>query len=236
MRTSKGAGMKSYRVLLFDIDGTLLDFQAAEREGIAQVLRERGISPSHMLEERYHQINDSYWRAFERGEIGKDEIMGSRFRTFFETMGIDTDGREEEAVYRRVLDGSAVLMDGALEVCRKLRESHRMYIVTNGVSQTQYSRLALSGLDAFFDDVFVSEDAGSQKPQEEFFSYCLSRMPLGDREKSRMLLIGDSLRSDIRGANAAGIAACWYNPLGLPREEGVRVDWEIRDLWELYQL
>ncbi len=234
MRTSEGKGR--YRVLLFDVDGTLLDFQAAERESIRQVLKAAGLAPTEELLQRYHRVNEHLWSTFERGEITKEALLESRFQIFFETLGVSTDGRAEESLYRRCLGASAIPMKDALEVCRRLRKNHRMYIVTNGVSETQYSRLAASGLDVLFDDVFVSEDAKSQKPQQAFFEYCFSRMPREDRERSRMLLIGDSIRSDMKGANGAGIDACWYNPQGQERVPGVQIDWEIRELQELLQL
>ena len=126
-----------------------------------------------------------------------------------------------ESLYRRQLDGSAILIDGAVEICGYLRDRYDLYIVTNGTSSTQYKRLAASGLDLYVKDIFVSEDAGSQKPQKEYFDYCFSRIPGAD--PSRMLLV-------------AGTDTCWYNPKGKAGESGIRVDYEIRDLRELEKI
>lgn len=118
-----------------------------------------------------------------------------------------------------------------MDICRYLKERYELYVVTNGTSSTQYKRLAASGLDGFMKDIFVSEDAGSQKPQKEYFDYCFSRIP-GARPE-RMLLVGDSLHSDIMGGNAAGTATCWYNPQGKAGSPDIKADYEIRNLEEL---
>ena len=224
-----------FTTVLLDVDGTLLDFDAAERLGVCAVMRAWGVEPTDYLIERYHQINQGFWKSFERGEIAREEIFGNRYRKFFAAIGKEVDGDAAEALYREQLDNCAILMDGAEEICSWLKEKgYDLYIVTNGVSSTQYSRLKRSGLDQYFTDIFVSEDTGSQKPQKEYFDYCFSRIPGAD--PSRMLLVGDSLHSDILGGNVAGTDTCWYNPKGKPGEPGIRVDYEIAELRELEKI
>lgn len=226
--------MKQYEVILMDVDGTLLDFQMAESLGIQEVMRHYGVKPTHELQQLYHQINDGLWKAFERGEITRDHIMETRFAEFFGRLDKKVDGAEAETLYREQLNRSAVLIDGATECCSHLKDRYRLYVVTNGVSQTQHKRLNDSGLNWFFQDIFVSEDAGSQKPQKEFFDYCFARIPGAD--PSKMLIIGDSLTSDIKGGNVAGIDTCWYNPGGEINDKDVQVTYEIRSLKELEEL
>lgn len=225
-----------YTTLLLDVDGTLLDFDEAERRGVIAVMEHFGVTPTRELVDRYHEINLSYWKAFERGDIPKSGIFGSRYQQFFSEIGKTVDGMEAERLYRQCLDTCAVLLDGALELCAYLKERYDLYVVTNGVSHTQYSRLALSGLDQYFTDIFVSEDAGSQKPQKEYFDYCFARIP--EKDPAKMLLIGDSLTSDIRGGKNAGIDTCWVNPGGMEAEgsqlaEELKPEYVVHGLWEL---
>ena len=227
--------MRTYRDILLDMDGTLLDFGAAEQVGIAAVLARYGFEADEERIRLYHRINGAAWAAFERGEVTKERLVEERFETFFQELGKNVNGREAEDLYRSYLDQSAVLIDGAEDICRYLKErGYGLYVVTNGTSTTQYKRLALSGLDAYMDGIFVSEDAGSQKPQKEYFDYCFARIPQAD--PSRMLLVGDSLTSDIKGGINAGVSTCWYNPAGLPEREDIRPDRQIRRLEELKEL
>ena len=230
-KTGMGNDERKYDIILLDVDGTLLDFGLAEKLGMETVLRTYGMEPTGERLSLYHDINEGLWSAFERGEVTKDRLVWERFRIFFGRLGKEVDGHEVEELYRRQLDRSAYLIPGAMDICRYLKERYGLYVVTNGTSSTQYKRLAASGLDCFMKDIFVSEDAGSQKPQKEYFDYCFSRIP-GARPE-RMLLVGDSLHSDIMGGNAAGTATCWYNPEGKAGDPDITADYEIRNLEEL---
>ncbi|KMW11266.1 HAD superfamily hydrolase [[Clostridium] citroniae WAL-19142] len=225
---------RRYDVILLDVDGTLLDFKLSEKLGMEHVMRTFGVEPTKERLELYHEINEGFWSAFERGEVTKERLVWERFNVFFARLGITVDGHATENLYRRQLDDSAFLIDGALDLCQYLKERYDLYVVTNGTSSTQYKRLAASGLDCFMKDIFVSEDAGSQKPQKEYFEYCFKRIPGVCPE--RMLLVGDSLSSDIKGGQAAGTATCWYNPSGLINRTGVRPDLEICALGELKRI
>lgn len=225
---------KKYHTILLDVDGTLLDFDAAERASIQDILKNYQITPTQKLLEAYHVLNQRYWHDFELGLITKEQIMGRRFTEYFQNLGVDIDGDEAEALHRDHLNHSAILIEGALELCDYLSRNYEVYIVTNGVSDTQYQRLSQSGLDQYFRGVFVSEDAKSQKPSKEFFDYCLSG--IRNPDPSGMLIIGDSLTSDIRGGNIAGIDTCWYNPHHLDHCPDIHVDYEIQKLEELRRI
>lgn len=222
---------RRYRAILLDVDGTLLDFKQAETDGMRVVLKAYGFEPTQDRLNLYHQINEQAWAAFERGEVTKEQLVSGRFVDFFGKLGKKVDGSKAEELYRAQLDSSAVLIDGALEICGYLKERYELYIVTNGTSSTQYKRLAASGLDQFVKDIFVSEDAGSQKPQKKYFEYCFSR--ISGIQPHEMLLVGDSISSDILGGFRAGTATCWYNPQRLPAKEWIRPDYEIQELRQL---
>lgn len=225
---------RRFDVILLDVDGTLLDFNRSEALGIRRLLEHFGIEPLPEYLEAYHRINEGYWKAFERGEISKERLVTERFVSFFESLGKKADGREAENFYRSCLDGTAFLVDGADRLCAWLQERYALYIVTNGTSSTQYKRLALSGLDKYMKGIFVSEDAGSQKPQKAYFDYCFARIPEAD--PNRMLLIGDSLSSDIRGGQGTGCHTCWYNPQRKPLPDDVRPDFVIKDLAQVMDI
>ena len=225
---------KRYEVLLLDADGTLLDFDRAEAESFKAVLKKYGFPQTETLAEEYHKINKECWEAFEEGKIDRETVLTSRFERFFKGHGLTVDGREAENYYRSFLGRGFYLIDGALEICSYLKKRYALYIVTNGVADTQHIRLRESGLEPYFKDVFISEEAGSQKPKKEFFDYCFARIPGAEPEK--MLLIGDSLTSDMRGGVNAGVDTCWYNPSRRKNDKGVCVTYEIQDLIQLEEL
>lgn len=226
--------MKKYEILLFDVDGTLLDFDKAEEEGIEGLLNHFHVPVTEENKHKYHVTNKRYWEMLERGEITRDRLLGQRFEEFFGDFGIQVDGMEVDGLYRNYLNASAVLIDGAIELLEYLKGKYPLYIVTNGVAATQYNRLAKSGLDKYFDGIFISEEANAQKPQMEFFEYCFEKM--GRRDVENMLIIGDSLTSDMRGGNNAGIDTMWYNPHKAENHSDVRLNYIVTDLREIKKM
>ena len=227
--------MKKYEVLLFDVDGTLLDFDKAEEEGIEGLLKHFNVPVTEENKHSYHVINKRYWEMLERGEITRDRLLGQRFEEFFGGFGITIeDGAEVDELYRKYLNASAVLIDGAIEMLESLKGKYPLYIVSNGVAATQYNRLAKSGLDKYFDGIFISEEANAQKPQIEFFEYCFEKT--GRRDVENMLIIGDSLTSDMRGGNNAGIDTMWFNPQGQENTTEVRLNYIVKTLNEIKEM
>ncbi len=182
--------MSKYTALLFDADGTLLDFDAAQHQALHQTFQLFDIPFSDEMEKRYLKMNALLWKQFEQGLIDKQTLVYTRFVKLFEEFHIAADSVQFEDAYRQQLSHGSQLLPHALEIVQSLSLHYHLYIVTNGVSQSQHCRLQESGLDIYFQDIFVSEDAGYQKPQKEFFDYCFQRIPSFD--KKRTLIIGDS--------------------------------------------
>jgi len=226
--------MKKYEVLLFDVDGTLLDFNKAEEEGIEGLLKHFNVPVTAENKHKYHITNKRYWEMLERGEITRDRLLGQRFEEFFGEFGVQVNGNEVDALYRQYLNASAVLIDGAIELLESVKGRYPLYIVTNGVAATQYNRLAKSGLDKYFDGIFISEEANAQKPQPAFFEYCFEKR--GRRDVENMLIIGDSLTSDMRGGNNAGIDTMWFNPKGDENHTEVHLDYIVTTLDEIKKM
>lgn len=202
--------MKKYTTLLFDADETLLDFSRDETDALSKILDECGIEKSKENIKTYKEINVGLWKALERGEIDKPTLKRIRFSIFFDKIGYTP--KEDPFIinerYLSYLGEGGNLLEGAKELIRDLYSAgYKLYIVTNGIEATQKKRLTKAGILPFFTEIFVSEAIGYQKPAKEYFDYVLTH--IDEKDKSRLLLIGDSLTSDIKGAVGAGIACAW---------------------------
>lgn len=222
--------------ILWDVDGTLLDFIAAEKAAIKTLFGEFNLGQcSDEMIKRYSEINKTYWQRLERGEITKQEVLVGRFKEFFKSEGIDISVVEEfNSLYQLRLGDTIVYHDDSLEIIKSLQGRVRQYVVSNGTVEAQSKKLRLSGLGELVDGIFLSEHIGVEKPNIEFFDKVLKEIKPADR--SSILIVGDSLTSDIQGGNNAGIVTCWYNPLGDKAPDKYRIDYEISDLHQIYEI
>lgn len=220
--------------ILWDVDGTLLNFLAAEKAAIRSLFEEYhlGVCSDEMLK-RYSSLNKNYWEMLERGEIEKKALLVGRFRDFFEKEGIDSSlAAEFNERYQLRLGDTIVYCDDSLEIVKSLRGKVKQYVVSNGTVIAQTKKLRLSGLGELMDGIFLSEELGVEKPSVRFFDQVFAK--IGPVDRSEVMIVGDSLTGDIRGGNNAGILTCWYNPEGTAAKEAVRIDHEIKDLHEVY--
>ncbi len=224
--------LKKYQTLFFDVDDTLLDFGAAEDLALSKLFEENSIPFTPDIKAKYKRINLGLWKSFEEGRISRDEVVNSRFSLLMKEYGFEIDGLSLERNYRSYLEEGKQLVEGAFELVSHLNKHFDLYIVTNGVSQTQDKRLRASGLHPIFKDIFVSEDAGYQKPMKEFFDYVFARIPNFSSEHG--MIIGDSLNADIKGGNLAGLDTCWFNPEMKQNDLGIKPTYQIKKLEELY--
>lgn len=220
--------------ILFDLDDTILDFHKAEAAALKETLIRLGVDPTDEILRRYSEINASQWKLLEKGKLTREQILVRRFRLLFEEFRLDCSSREAQDTYEYLLSQGHFFMPYAEEVLDVLVKEYDMYLVSNGTTVVQNGRIKSSGVGKYFKDIFLSEAIGYVKPQKEFFEVCLSRMPETLRE--HMVIIGDSLTSDIRGGNNMGIQTIWMNPKGNEKQEGIHVDHEIKDLRELPEL
>ena len=222
--------MPRFDILLWDVDGTLLDFIAAEKAAVQTLFREFGLGEcTDEMVERYSRINKEYWERLERGELSKPEILVRRFADFFASEGLDASKAPEfNEQYQVRLGDTVVFCDDSYELLSSLRGRVKQYAVSNGTVVAQTRKLRRSGFDRLLDGVFLSEELGYEKPATEFFDRVFAA--IGEPDRERVLIVGDSLTSDITGGNRAGIRTCWYNPKGEPNLTAAHADYEIRDL------
>jgi len=221
----------SYKILLFDLDDTLLDFGANEINSLNILFHEHGYVFSDELFQVYNSVNKQLWTDYENGTIALDEVLNSRFSETLLKMGKTVDGMEWENQYRELLGNGHQLIDGALELCQSLSVSHRLFIITNGITKTQIKRLENAGLYSFFEDIFDSQSIGFQKPSKEFFDYVMGH--INDFEIREALIIGDSLNTDIKGGLLSGIDNCWINRKSEKCSAEIQSTYTITSLAEL---
>jgi len=220
-------------IILWDIDGTLLDFEAAEDVSIRKCLALQGQSATDTQLNRYKEINDQYWKALEKGEVTKDELYPGRFRDWFIEMGFENmDSHRMNADYQRALGENPVLREDTISVLKYFKnKGFRQYVLTNGSIVAQEGKLASSGIGDLMDGIFISEKMGVPKPQKKYYDMCAQ--DIEGYDNSRAVMIGDSISSDIAGGNNAGIACIWFNPKGEINNSGLRIDATVKTLSEI---
>jgi len=223
-----------FEYLFLDLDDTILDFQKAEALALSKTLRSFGLEPTETVLKRYNLINKAHWEALERKELTREQVLVGRFHVLFEEMGITVEPVSVARAYEDNLSIGHYFLPGAEEAVEALSKKYKLYLASNGTAKVQAGRLKSANISRFFQEVFVSQELGANKPSLEYFEKCFARIP--GFEKAKAIIVGDSLTSDILGGQNAGIATCWVNPHHKPRREDIRVDYEIEALSQLEDL
>ncbi|MCI8422097.1 MAG: noncanonical pyrimidine nucleotidase, YjjG family [Lawsonibacter sp.] len=218
------------QAILWDIDGTLLDFAPAERAALRACFQQFGLGPCPDEQiARYAEINRTYWRRLERGELTKPQILVGRFQDFFAAEGIACPDIEAfNLLFQRHLGETVVFRDHGDQLICSLKGTVLQYAVTNGTCVAQRRKLEKSGLSRLLDRVFISEEVGAEKPDPRFFDAVFS--VLGEVPRDQVLIVGDSLTSDMQGGRNASIRCCWYNPQGETAPPDLSPDFIIQNL------
>ena len=233
--------MKAYDTILFDADGTLYDFDKSEANALSEVLTMCGIPADGETVGLYHRINDAEWKALERGETTRERLKLARFEKLKSALSERGVAVKHEAqhmcdLYVERLSAQCILLPDAEDVCRTLSESHRLYIITNGITHVQKSRFSRSPITKYIERMFISDEMGAVKPERRYFELVFDALGMTpDEAAERCLVIGDSLTSDIKGAINAGLDSCWYDPRG-GAAKGITPTYTIRALPELYDI
>ena len=223
-----------YTWVLLDADGTLFDFQKAEIAALENTLEQFGTKPNPTYLPIYRDINKQLWRDLEDNKITPDALRTRRFELFFEAIGIQLDSGDFSDQYLRHLADGAELIDEAEETVRSLFGKVGLLVITNGLKEVQRSRLAKSAIRDYISGMVISEEVGVAKPDARIFDVAFENM--GSPSKESVLIVGDSLTSDIAGSEAYGIDTCWFNPSGKPREVDIDSTYEIKRLKEIVEI
>jgi putative hydrolase of the HAD superfamily len=209
--------MKQYKDLFIDFDDTLYDTYGnaviALRETFEHFQLERYFADPQVFYDAYWTANIDLWSRYSKGEITRPYLIVERFRrplSAGEGLPVTEDlCLEMSDVFLDYCSSKPGVVDGAHELMDFLRsQGYRMHMTSNGFHEVQYKKLAACGLRDYFDTIILSEDAGANKPSQQFFDYAL-KVSGADRETT--LMIGDNLNTDILGALNAGIDAMLVN-------------------------
>ncbi len=219
--------------LFLDLDDTILDFHKAERIAIGKTLREFGLEPTEEVLHRYHLINKWHWEQLELGTMTRDQVLEGRFTALFREMGREVDAYAIARGYEKNLAIGHYFLPGAEEAVARLSKKYRLFLASNGTASVQKGRMTSANLYRFFETSFVSQEIGHNKPSKAYFEAAFAQIPGFDREKA--IMVGDSLTSDIRGGQNAGLKTVWVNPTHTPCGD-IRPDYEIESLSQLEEL
>lgn len=219
----------SYQWLLFDADNTLFDYDKAEVFALEKTFAAFQLNYNVAFSAQYREINAQIWHDYELGNITQDELRTERFRRLFTNLGLEIEATAFSERYLQNLAQGGFLIEGAEALIKQLHTDYRLAIITNGIGDVQHPRFNNSTISDYIETMVVSGDLGVAKPDPAIFDLAFSRM--GDPAKKAVLIIGDSLSSDMQGGINYGIDTCWYNPHR--QTSSLPITYEIRQLADL---
>ena len=217
--------------LFLDLDDTILDFHKAEHIALGKTLQSFGLAPVQSVLDRYSLINKAHWEMLERKELTREEVLVGRFETLFREYGMEIDPVQCARTYERNLSIGHYFLPGAYEAVESLSKKYKLYLASNGTAKVQAGRLESANISHFFQEIFVSQTIGANKPDIKYFEACFARIP--DFDVKKAMIVGDSLTSDILGGIQAGMKTCWVNPTGKIAPADIQPDYEIKSLSKL---
>ena len=221
------------RNILFDLDNTLFDFDKAEALAVRRTLLELGVDPTPAVVARYSQLNLAQWKLLELGKLTRQEVKLRRYQLLFEELGIRQDPRKAARIYETQLGIGHYFIEGAKELLQELHGTTASIWSPMALLRTE-KPAASSGIQPYFQGIFISEELGADKPNAAYFDACFARIP--DFQKEESVIVGDSLTSDIKGGLNAGIRTIWFHPSSAANETGIQPDYELHALKDLPQL
>lgn len=224
-----------YEIIIFDADETLFDFKKSERHAFKNTMLEFNIE----YDENYHlkvysDINAAIWKEFENGLITQKELKVERFKRLSHKLNIQFNDFEFSKSYVKHLSYASFLYDDSIDLIESLYKDFKLFIITNGLKDVQNNRIRKSIIAKYFEDILISEEVVVSKPDAKIFELALNS--INHINKSKILMVGDSLTSDVQGGINFGIDTCWYNPNKIENNTEIKPTYEISSLNELKNL
>jgi 2-haloacid dehalogenase len=223
-----------YKWLLFDADGTLFDFNTASQQALRNTFTHYNLAYDPDYWHLFQRINEQMWLKFEQGKINSAVLRSRRFEQLLDSLNLNTNPAPISETYLIQLAKGTHLVEGAEAIIHQLYEKVELVIITNGLKDVQKPRLARSTIGRYFADMIISDDVGAAKPSREIFDIAFRRM--NDPDKGDVLIIGDSLSSDIKGGSDYGIDTCWFNPDRRICDLDIQINYEVTRLSDILNI
>jgi YjjG family noncanonical pyrimidine nucleotidase len=200
---------QQYDWLLFDLDNTLLNFNESAYLAFTNLCEIHQIEDSKSAYLIYKEINAKYWHYFEKHKINANELRVGRFESFLKAINNQKDAAILAQDYTQLLVEHSQWITGAENALKHYSKTHSLALITNGLQDVQMKRLAKHQMFPYFKKIFISEELGASKPQKDFFEKV--HAAIQNPQKNKVLVIGDNLKADIKGAKNFQYHACWFN-------------------------
>lgn len=221
-----------YEIILFDADDTLFDFKKSEKEAFRNTILEFNIQYDENYHLRiYQEVNTAIWKELEAGLITQEKLKVERFKRLSDSLKVNFDENEFATAYMKHLANGSFLFEESLELVKSLHKNYRLAIISNGLKDVQNKRIRKSIISEYFEEIVISEEVKVSKPDPKIFEYALNNMK--HTNKNKVLIVGDSLTSDIQGGINFGIDTCWYNPNRIENKTVIIPTYEISNFNEL---
>lgn len=232
---------KKYEVILLDIDDTVFDYKTTENTAMMNVFKDFNYFDKYNLDDynnfrnEYKIVNSSLWKKLEEGKTTLDELKVERFKQTFKNLGLDYDGEAFGNQYVKRLSESIFFFEGAEDLLKYMYENYKVVVVTNGIKDVQIPRIKNSSVGKYSHGVVISHELGISKPNPLIFEEALKKINYnGDKEK--IIMIGDSINADIKGAVNFGIDSCWVNIVNRENNTNINPTYVIENYEQLYKI
>lgn len=222
--------MKKYEWILFDADDTLFRFDAFH--GLTLLFSNYNIPFTKDDYDAYQTINKSLWVEYQDGDISAEKLQCQRFEAWGNKLNVSP--LDLNRAFLNIMADVCDPLEGAKNLLEFLRGKAKLGIITNGFTALQQARLTRTGLNDYFELLVISEQVGCAKPHLAIFEHAFSAM--GNPDPKNVLMVGDTLESDILGGLNAGLDTCWMNADNKQSSENIKPLYQVSSLNELEKM